>query len=141
MFEGKNYDAAVEKYLPTMGEGDNKATQIVTAVNRLVYKWYNDGDVYDNVHSGLDGWANDLSAQANWLRTNTDAAPILDRICGIYNDGDYEDILNDLCDHLLNLEDLEKNSKSPKVGTIYECSGPFEFCDIYDDDDDDDDEW
>ena len=41
------------------------ASQLVTAVNKLVYKWYNDGDVYDNIHS-LDNWANDLSSYANW---------------------------------------------------------------------------
>ena len=37
----------VHKYLPTVGEGDTFATQIVTAINMLIYKWYNDGDVYD----------------------------------------------------------------------------------------------
>ena len=56
-----------EKYLPDEGEGDTLASQIVTAINKLVYKWYNDGDVFDNVNSGLQGWANDLSSYANWL--------------------------------------------------------------------------
>ena len=49
------------KYLPDMGEGETKATQVVTAVTKLVYKWYNDGDVYDNTYM-MKGWCNDLSS-------------------------------------------------------------------------------
>lgn len=44
------FEWADEKYLPCRGEGETKATQIVTAINKLVYKWYNDGDVFDNTH-------------------------------------------------------------------------------------------
>ena len=39
-----------KKYLPERGEGETKATQIVTALNKLIYKWYNDGDVFDNTY-------------------------------------------------------------------------------------------
>ena len=70
-----------DKYLPSQGEGETEATQAITAINKLVYKWYNDGDVYDNVNSGLSGWANDLSSYANWLHKNIDgASEILERI-------------------------------------------------------------
>ena len=53
-----------DKYLPSYGEGKNKAEQAVTVVNKLVYKWYNDGDVFDNSYY-LEGWGNDLSSYAN----------------------------------------------------------------------------
>lgn len=36
-----------KKYLPENGEGNSLASQAVTAVSKLVYKWFNDGDVYD----------------------------------------------------------------------------------------------
>lgn len=42
------YDDILEEYLPSTGEGDSLASQMVTAVNKLIYKWYNDDDVYDN---------------------------------------------------------------------------------------------
>ena len=64
------FDGIIDKYLPTKGEGETKATQIVTAINKLIYKWYNDGDVFDNTYH-LEGWANDLSDYANWLYENT----------------------------------------------------------------------
>ena len=59
----------IEKYLPPRGDGDNQATQAVTALCKLTYKWFNDGDVYDN-HYYLQGWANDISGSANWLYNN-----------------------------------------------------------------------
>lgn len=60
----RRFDEIIDKYLPASGEGENMASQIVTAVNKLIYKWYNDGDVYDNT-GYLEGWANDISDYAN----------------------------------------------------------------------------
>ena len=60
------YEELINVYMPIQGEGDTMATQAVTAVNKLIYKWYNDGDVYDNTYQ-MNGWANDLSSYANWL--------------------------------------------------------------------------
>ena len=118
-----------EKYLPESGEGDTLATQAVTAINKLVYKWYNDGDVYDNSNpSGLTGWGNDLSSYANWLYRNVDGAKyILEGINNIgYNSEDeYEELLKNLAD--LVYSDLENLNKQPKDGSIYKCDGPFSW--------------
>ena len=77
------FDGLNDKYLPISGEGETKATQIVTAVSKLVYKWYNDGDVFDNTFH-LEGWANDLSSYANWLYEHTDADNILANISNCF---------------------------------------------------------
>lgn len=83
------FEWADEKYLPCRGEGETKATQIVTAISKLVYKWYNDGDVFDNTHY-LVGWWNDLSSYANWLEQHTDkASDILHKISKCYDYIDY----------------------------------------------------
>jgi hypothetical protein len=87
-YDKKEFDEIDEKYLPASGEGENMASQIVLAVNKLVYKWYNDGDVYDNTY-GLEGWANDLSDYANWLWRYADADVLMD-IEKARNDSDYE---------------------------------------------------
>lgn len=120
-----------DKYLPDSGEGDNMATQTVTAVNKLVYKWYNDGDVYDNsTASGLDGWANDLSDYANWLAKNIDGCKdILDRIFEIHygDNGAYEDLLKDLANNCLDENLLSGLATQPKEGSIYECPGDYSF--------------
>lgn len=123
------FEELVDKYLPVSGEGKTKATQVVTAVNKLVYKWYNDGDVFDNTHH-LEGWANDLSSYANWLYEHTNADIILAKIVNCFSESDYEDLLKELADNLLDAELLEKMNKEEKVGTIYECDGIFKFVEI-----------
>jgi len=121
------FDGIVDKYLPTRGEGTTKATQIVTAVNKLIYKWYNDGDVFDNTYC-LDGWANDLSSYANWLDNHTEEARgILNKIIFCFSSDDYEELLKELADRLLDEEYLAEQNGIKAEGTIYDCNGMFEF--------------
>lgn len=126
-YNNEKFDRIDDMYLPVRGEGSTKATQVVTAVNKLVYKWYNDGDVFDTTGL-LNGWVNDLSSYANWLFKNTNkrVQEILD---GVYdcNGDDYEELLKELTDTLLDADVLEEYSKIPKVGSIYDCEGPFNF--------------
>ena len=129
------FDGVNERFLPSYGEGENQATQVATAVNKLIYKWYNDGDVYDN-RAYLTGWCNDLSSYANWLAANTDCGELLNTITDCICEDDYEELLKMLADNLLNEEVLEAYEQKPKVGSVYECDGPVEFVEP-----DDDDEW
>ena len=128
------YDAfkwADEQYLPLRGEGETMATQAVTAVAKLVYKWYNDGDVFDNTHY-MGGGCNDLSSYANWLykyipRTRV----ILDKIEQTYSDEQYEQLLLELTEATHIPGYLEGLNTKEKAGSIYECDGHFEFNDNY----------
>lgn len=125
------------KYLPIKGEGSTKATQIVTALSKLVYKYYNDGDVFDNTYY-LEGWANDLSDYANWLYyyTTVEIKEILDKIKVCYTDDEYEDLLKELADTLFDGEYLEEQNKLEKVFTIYDCEGKFKFEEVTEDEED-----
>lgn len=121
------YEAVTESRLPDRGEGETMGSQIVTAVTKLVYKYYNDGDVYDNT-GALEGWWNDLSSYANWLLENVEGTGrILYGISGCLDGGDYEDLLADLAEMTLNEEFLAKYDARPKQGTIYDCAGPFKY--------------
>lgn len=122
------FNDIVEDYMPARGEGKTLASQTVTAVNKLIYKWYNDGDVYDNTYY-LHGWCNNLSSYANWLSKYVDAGNILDSIQDCLFDDDYEEILWRLAEKYLNREYLEKLSNKQKQGTIYKCSGKYEWKD------------
>ena len=131
--EFDKFAPVIDKYMPISGEGDTMASQICTAVNKLVYKWYNDGDVFDNNYA-LDGWANDLSSYANWLYKNVyRTEEILDAVMDCENESDYEELLYELCDYALDEEFLAKYAKLDKVGSIYTCEGPYKFIEIYDD--------
>ena len=137
------FDELSDRYLPDMGEGETKATQIVTAVSKLVYKWYNDGDVFDNTHY-LDGWCNDLSTYANWLaKCTSKAGAILDKIANCLSNGDYEELLKELADSLLEEEYLSQQNEFEKVDSIYKCDGKFKFEEYNEEDDDwdEEDDW
>lgn len=137
-YDKPEFEFVTAKYLPAMGEGSSLAEQIVTAVTKLVYKWYNDGDVFDNT-GAMTGWCNDLSSYANWLYKHTDAKNILEGIWHCFTDSDYEDLLKELADKLLDAEDLEREAEMPIDGSIYDCDGPFRFEEYNDDEEDD--EW
>jgi len=129
------FEPIVDKYMPSCGEGESMASQIVTAVNKLIYKWYNDGDVFDNTHY-LSGWANDLSSYANWLhRYVPKAVPILEAVWECRTDEEYEELLADLASVCLDDNALTFIDCWSKVGSIYDCEGPFRFEKSYDEDD------
>lgn len=137
------FDEISDKFLPSRGEGDNAATQAVTAVTKLVYKWYNDGDVYDNNY-GLSGWVNNLSSYANWLYYHADGCgEILRRIKTIGgNTDEYEKILKDIADLVMNEEYLDKLKEkyhNRTVFSIYDYDGIFEFTEDDDEDEEEDD--
>lgn len=119
------FERQMSEYLPDRGQGETMATQITTAVTKLVYKWYNDGDVFDNT-GFLQGWANDLSSYANWLSEYAGAKDILDGVYDANSDG-YEELLRELTDRLLDIEYLEKMNKVPAKGDIYNCEGDYRF--------------
>ena len=126
-FDNEFSDAINSKYLPEHGEGDTKATQCITAVNKLIYKWFNDGDVYDNSWF-LDGWCNDLSTYANWLHEYVpETQQILERIQDTNSENKYTKLLWDLYTATFNDKLLKKLEEEPKEDSVYECTGPFEF--------------
>ncbi len=117
----------IDKYLPRSGEGGTMATQISAAVSKLIYKWFNDGDVYDNTYR-LSGWINDLSSYANWLYTYVpEVREILDRIGDCEDGDDYSDLLLDLCAKTSDKEKLDNWNNQTRVGSVYKCDGPFSF--------------
>lgn len=127
----EKYNEVVDRYLPLQGEGETIATQTVTAVTKLIYKWFNDGDVYDNVKSPMNGWANNLSSYANWLAF-MGYKRTLDKIFDCYNGDEYEDILAELAEEALDEENLFAMDAIPKVGSIYDFDGDYKWIDLAD---------
>lgn len=145
-YDDKRFEDANEKYLPLSGEGEVMATQICVCINKLVYKWYNDGDVFDNTYH-LNGWWNNVSSFANWLHTYVPGADaILEGIKECYTDGDYEDLLQELADAYLNLDFLNRYVTAPKINSVYTVAEPYHFVENdededWDDEEEDDDEY
>lgn len=133
----------VHKYLPDREENETLASQIVVVIRELVYAWNNDGDVYDNVHSNLEGWIHDISSYANWLYKYVDGTQ--DTLKKIYNmsnnKNDYETLLKEIVDKFLDDDFLAQAAKSKEEGNIYDCSGPFQFEYKEPEDEEDEEKW
>lgn len=139
------FDGIILKYMPVLGQGETKASQLVTAVNKIIYKWFNDGDVVDNVNTGLEGWANDISSYANWLETFVPEAeePLHNLLWETKGDEDkYTSYLYDLANALLNEEVLSEYASKEPIGDIYECTdGDFEWKEPQEEDYEEENEW
>ena len=133
-FSEKNFPNS-DKYLPDSGDGDSMGTQAATALCKLIYKWFNDGDVFDNNY-GMEGWMNDISGSANWLyKYIPETNDILDRIETIGCDADaYVELLYDLISVVDPM--IPELLNKPKVGNAYNEDGYFSF-EIHNDEDDD----
>lgn len=130
------FDAITDKYLPATGQGNNMAQQAVAAMCKLVFKWYNDGDIYDTTNYHLNGWANDLSSYANWLHANTCIANELEGIYTANSEADYEHVLARCADKLMNEQVLAELASKAATGSIYECTGCFVWEEAQDEDED-----
>lgn len=114
-----------EMYLPNEGEGDTMATQAVTAVNKLISQWYNNGEVFDN-RGGFGSTVNECSSYANWLANYVDGAEdILEFTCDTNFESHYEDGLKRLFDFVFNKSLLEELANKPAVSSIYDETGSF----------------
>lgn len=110
------------KYLLDRGEGDTKATQTITAISKLVYRWYNDGDRYDGYSQGGE----DVTDYANWLSKYIPGAKEI--LQNTKSDiSSYEETLKALTDKYLTMEYLDKLNEQLKQGSVYECDGPFVY--------------
>lgn len=135
-----------DRYLEYRGQGDTMATQASAALNKLIYKFYNDGDVFDWTYH-KPTW-NDLSSYANWLYTYIpETRGILKKaVKDGATDTDYSIALYELYELIFENHDmLDELNMHPAVGDIYNQEGVFECVEIEDEwdewDDDEDDEW
>lgn len=80
-----------------------------------------------------------MSSYANWLAKHTSKTKeILDKISDCWSAGEYEDLLKELADSLLEENYLAQQNEFEKIDSIYECDGIFKFEEPYDDEEE---EW
>ena len=133
------YSKLSDQYMPSTGQGDTKASQLVTAANKILYRWYNDGDA-------ITSRDNNLTDYANWIEKYVREEPKINRIMAAaekYTNPDSSDyilyVLIPLIKFVFREDFLAELATESRVGSIYECSGRFIYND-YDNDYEDDDE-
>ena len=118
--ENSSYSILTDKYLPSMNQGKNKASQLVTAANNIIYGWYNNGDT-------ISGDGNDLTSYANWIDRHIkepEIRKILKDDYIDYNDTYYlSEIILPLIKFVFREDFLEELASQEIEGDIYECQG------------------
>lgn len=149
------FESLTDQYMPVSGAGDTMLSGLLVASNKLIYRWYNDGDVFDNSENGLEGFANDISGSANWVyRYGTSKMKaILDTVHKCYSDDEYEYLIERFkkaLEDFANQKDLvEQYLSEPLKGDPYDENGPFSYSpyqeeedeDYYDEDEDEEGYW
>ena len=120
------FNKILDYYMPPRGEGDTMANQIATAVAKIAYRWFNDGDTVssDWMVAG-ETIAGGLSQFANWLYENVkESRPMFNDWLEKFNhntvsNAEYETFLYDMCTNLLDLDLLDGYFSEEKRDTLY----------------------
>ena len=126
------FDEFFDKYVTINGSADTLGGEIVRAINRIVYRYYNDGDTVDR-YCGNE--YNHLRACDTFLKTYCPAYHSLSNI----NELEYE---KNLCDRLKKVFDyLVANPNVFEIANNTDCIAnapyePWEYDEDYDDDED-----
>ena len=126
--DDKKFEEWTDKYVPSMGKCDTLAGEIIRAINRLVYRYYNDGDTVDRYYGSC---YNHSKACDNFLCDNVIGYVSLS---GVYN---FE---KSVCERLKFIVDyLTNNPQLFETPNEKDCldNAPYEL--YYDDEEFDDD--
>ena len=128
-------DALFEELVPPMGKADSLAGEIIRAVSRIGYRFFNDGD-----QLGIGYGKETCNPAGRFLikRTNDKIADIASGMFGLYAEEKYEEQLKDLLYAVA--EYVEGNPELRQT----ETDDMFDYRDKYedvDDSDDEDEEW
>ena len=94
--------ALFDDLVPPVGKADTVAGEIIRAISRIGYRLSNDGD-----HIGLDYGNETCNPAARYLQMVCDEQiqVTIDLMWGLYHEGKYEGLLNDLMEEVLDYLD------------------------------------
>jgi len=129
-------DALYDKLVPGSGTSDTVEGEMLRAINRIAYRYYNDGDEY------YRGYGTETAGPAHSFLVNANH-PLKAAMIKIFRDGtDYEKTIKDALDTILTyIESKQGKYTKNNLGDIFNYEPEFEDdeedYDDYDYDDDD----
>ena len=146
-FVGKELEDRNEEFyhlVPGMGKADTVEGEMLRAINKIVYRWYNDGDEYHT------GYGTETAGPAHSFLINS-KNPKQSALKQIFSTGtNYEQTIKDALDLILDyIEGMAGNYTKNTLGDMLDYEAEFEDeeyddeeeyddWDEYDDDDDED---
>ena len=130
----KRNDALYGELVPGMGKADTKEGEMLRAINRIIYRYYNDGDEY------FRGYGTETAGPAHsfLVNANTGVRSAMEKIFG---DGtNYEETIQDALEHILSHIEAKQGKYTPNTEDMFSYEPEFEDEEDYEDDYYDEDE-
>ena len=120
--------------VPGAGKADTVQGEMLRAINRIVYRYYNDGDEY------MRGYGTETAGPAHSFLVNANH-PLKSLVSTLFSKGtDYEQTIKDVLDAILDHVESRQGKYTPNnVGNMFDYEPEFEDEESYEDDWDDDD--
>lgn len=127
-------DNLFEELVPASGKADNKAGELVRALCRIGYRYYNDGDII-----GIGYGKETCNAAARFMgkRGCDEMARILGEMWGNGNESEYEDLLNELSEITVDYIKAHPELKNEPTEDMFDHFDKYEDYDDEDCDDED----
>lgn len=127
-------DNLFEELVPASGKADNKAGELVRALCRIGYRYYNDGDII-----GIGYGKETCNAAARFMgkRGSDEMARILGEMWGNGNESEYEDLLNELSEITVDYIKAHPELKNEPTEDMFDHFDKYEDYDDEDCDDED----
>lgn len=130
-----------EELVPLSGKAESKAGEIVRAASRIGYRWFNDGDMVNH------GYGKETcNAAARFLMNNCNHS--IEQVLslmgrdGYISDEDYSDLLEELCEEVIQFVDENPSLRNVPTEDMYDWFNEDEDRDdSYDEEDEDEDYW
>ena len=125
-----------DKLVAGMGKSETVEGEMLRAINRIAYRYYNDGDEY------MTGYGTETAGPAHSFLVNANH-PLKSAMIKIFKDGtNYEQTIKDALDTILDYIESRQGKYTPNnVGDMFDYEPEFEDEEYYDDYDDEDDDY
>ena len=123
-----------DKLVAGSGKSDTVQGEMLRAINRIVYRYYNDGDEY------MRGYGTETAGPAHSFLVNANH-PLKSLVSTLFSKGtNYEQTLKDVLDAILDHVESRQGKYTPNnLGDMFDYEPEFEDEESYEDDWDDDD--
>ena len=123
-----------DKLVAGMGKSETVEGEMLRAINRIAYRYYNDGDEY------MRGYGTETAGPAHSFLVNANH-PLKSAMVKIFGDGtDYEQTIKDALDTILDYIESRQGKYTPNnVGDMFDYEPEFEDDEFEDEDYDEDD--
>jgi len=108
-----------EELVPLSGKAESKAGEIVRAASRIGYRWFNDGDMVNH------GYGKETcNAAARFLMNNCNYS--IEKVLGLMgrdgyiSDDDYQDLLEELCEEVIQFVDENPSLREVETEDMYD---------------------